>query len=101
MFNNLFFENLVIYEIMWKNIVERGRPQMTIWLMRLACWYLRLQIHTLKLCNTHCSSTATMVERTCLNVTLYVFFLSYIYIYIYIYIYAYYTLTSKRLQNSD
>jgi hypothetical protein len=27
--NNLFFfENLVVYEIMWKN-VERGRPQMT------------------------------------------------------------------------
>jgi hypothetical protein len=23
---------------MWKNIVERGRPQMTIWRMRIACW---------------------------------------------------------------
>jgi len=23
---------------MWKNIVERGRPQMTIWHMRIACW---------------------------------------------------------------
>jgi hypothetical protein len=23
---------------MWKNIVERGRPQMTIWRMRTACW---------------------------------------------------------------
>jgi len=22
---------------MWKNIVERGRPQMTIWRMRIAC----------------------------------------------------------------
>jgi hypothetical protein len=23
---------------MWKNIVQPGRPQMTIWLMRIACW---------------------------------------------------------------
>jgi len=23
---------------MWKNIVERGRPQMTIWHMRIAYW---------------------------------------------------------------
>ena len=33
-----FFENCAIYEIMWKNIVERGRPQMTIWHMCIACW---------------------------------------------------------------
>ena len=30
----------------WKNIVERGRPQMTIWRMRCACW-------TTKATNTH------------------------------------------------
>jgi hypothetical protein len=30
MFNNFFFsENRTVYEIMWKNFVERGRPQMT------------------------------------------------------------------------
>jgi len=23
---------------MWKNIVERGRPQMIIWRIRVACW---------------------------------------------------------------
>ena len=23
---------------MWNNIVEPGRPQMTIWRMRIACW---------------------------------------------------------------
>ena len=23
---------------MWKNIVERGKPQMTMWRMRIACW---------------------------------------------------------------
>ena len=35
-----FFENRAVYERMWKNIVhvERGRPQITIWRMRIACW---------------------------------------------------------------
>ena len=39
-FNKLFFflENRAVYEIMWKNIVERGRSQMTIWRLRIACW---------------------------------------------------------------
>ena len=32
-----FLENLTVYEIMWKDIVEPDRPQMTIWLMRIAC----------------------------------------------------------------
>jgi hypothetical protein len=33
-----FFENRAVYEITWKNMVERGRPQMTILRMRVACW---------------------------------------------------------------
>jgi hypothetical protein len=33
----LFSENRAVYEIMWKNMVERGRPQMTIWRMHIAC----------------------------------------------------------------
>jgi hypothetical protein len=39
-FQNVFSppENRAVYDIMWKNIVERGRPQMTIWRMRTACW---------------------------------------------------------------
>ena len=32
------FENRAVYEKMWKNIVERGRPRMTIWRMRIECW---------------------------------------------------------------
>ena len=32
-----FFENLVFYEIMWKN-VEWVKPQMTIWRKRIAWW---------------------------------------------------------------
>jgi len=31
-------ENRTVYEIMWKNIVQPGRPQMAIWRMRIACW---------------------------------------------------------------
>jgi hypothetical protein len=34
----LFFEIHGIYKVMWKNTVEPGRPQMTIWRMRIACW---------------------------------------------------------------
>jgi len=34
----LFLKKCAIYEIMWKNVVERGRPQMTIWRMHIACW---------------------------------------------------------------
>jgi hypothetical protein len=33
-----FFENRAVYEKKWKNIVERGKPQMTIWRTRIACW---------------------------------------------------------------
>ena len=36
--NNVFFEIRAVYEIMWENIVERGRPQLIIWRMRIACW---------------------------------------------------------------
>ena len=33
----LFFENLAVYDTMWKNIVERGRPQI-IQRMHIECW---------------------------------------------------------------
>jgi len=36
-FGKFFFENLAVYERMWKNIVEPGRPQMAIWRVRIAC----------------------------------------------------------------
>ena len=38
MFNIFSFENHVIYEITWKNIVKPDRPQMTIRRMRIAYW---------------------------------------------------------------
>jgi hypothetical protein len=31
-------ENRAVYEIMWKNIIERGKTQMTIWRMNIAYW---------------------------------------------------------------
>jgi len=38
MFNNIFFENRTVYEIMWKNILEWGRPQMSSRRTRVVCW---------------------------------------------------------------
>jgi len=35
-FNNFFF-NRAVYEMIWKNFVERGRPQ-KIWRMHIAYW---------------------------------------------------------------
>jgi hypothetical protein len=35
-FSNFFSKNRAVYEIIWKSIVDRGRPQMTIWRMRIA-----------------------------------------------------------------
>jgi hypothetical protein len=82
-------ENRAVYEIMWKNVVERVRPQMTIWRMRIACWIP-------KATNTHtgcvilnCFSTATVVVRTRSNVTL-LLYINYLYILLYINIYHIY-----------
>jgi hypothetical protein len=38
MFKTFIFENRALYDIMWKNIVDPGRPHITIWRMRIACW---------------------------------------------------------------
>jgi len=32
------FKNHAFYEIMWKNTVQSGRPQVTIWCTCIACW---------------------------------------------------------------
>jgi hypothetical protein len=72
--NFFFFENRAVYELLWENIVEPGRPQMTIWHVRIACWILRAS-------NTHseyviCFSTATVAARIRFYVTFYVHCLS-------------------------
>ena len=42
-----FFANRVLFEVMWQNIVERGRSQMTVWCTSLLAGYLRLQTYLL------------------------------------------------------
>jgi len=37
--NDFFFEACAVYEIMWQNIVQPGRPQTSIW--HMACWILK------------------------------------------------------------
>jgi len=41
-----------VYEVMWKTTVERGRSQMAIWHMLIACWILNAtNVHTVRLRN--------------------------------------------------
>jgi hypothetical protein len=44
-----FFENRAMYETMWKNMVQTGRPQMTIWRMSIS----------------HCIPKATYTHTEC------------------------------------
>jgi hypothetical protein len=55
---------------MWKNIVERSRPQITIWRMRNACWITRAT--NTHLCYVLLISTVTLITRRHLIVTFYV-----------------------------
>jgi hypothetical protein len=48
---------------MWKIFVEPNRPQMAMWRKRIACWIPKAT-NTLKICNTYCFFTPTMVART-------------------------------------
>ena len=62
-----------------------GRPRMTVWLLRIACRITSYthththttHTHTLRICNTYCFSTTTIVARTHLRVTLHIHCLSY------------------------
>jgi hypothetical protein len=88
-----FSKARAVYEIMSKNVVEQGGPQMTsqygvykfhVGLARLharvqaracTCPHARKRVlaHTHRqICNTYCFSTPTVVPRTQLSVTLYV-----------------------------
>jgi len=57
-----FFENRAVYVIMWKNIVQPDRPQITTWRMRIASWittatyitHTHTHTHTLIIYNTYC-----------------------------------------------
>ena len=58
---------------LWDN---RDRPQMTVWRTHFACWITKVRDTHSRMYNTQCFSTATMVMRTRLIVTLYAYFLS-------------------------
>ena len=63
-FSNFFFhENCAVYEVMWKNMVERGRSRH----VRIACRIAKA--HT-QIMETYGFSIAIMVTRTRLEVTL-------------------------------
>jgi len=51
-------------------MVERGWPQTTTWLIRIACWISKAT-PTLTMYMTYCFSTATNAARTQLNIKLY------------------------------
>jgi len=55
-----FFENPAIFEIMWKNIVQPGRPQMTIWRMHFSCWITKATNTHSAIYNNYFFSSATM-----------------------------------------
>jgi hypothetical protein len=59
-----FFENHAVYEIMWKNIVQRGRPHTTIWRMRIACWIPKATNTQTGCVILTVFSTTTVVART-------------------------------------
>jgi len=73
--NVFLFGNRSVYEVTWKNTVEPDRLQMKIWCMHIACWIPKTT-KTHSECEKHYFSTAKMVTRTSLNVTLYVHCLS-------------------------
>jgi hypothetical protein len=41
MFNNFFLKIRAFCDIMWKNMVEKGRLQTTLWRMRMACLMIK------------------------------------------------------------
>ena len=60
MFNNPPPESRAFCEVMWKNIVELDRRQMTIWRMRIACWIPKAtDTHSEYVMLFHCNSGYT------------------------------------------
>jgi hypothetical protein len=59
-----FTNNRAVYEKMWKNIVERAKPQMAIWRTCIACWIPKAaNTHTFPICNTYSCSTTTRLHK--------------------------------------
>ena len=71
-----FSENRAVYEIMYKNIVKPGRPKMTIWLMRIACWIPKATKTHLEYVTLTVFPQQQRLQEHASTVTLYVHFLS-------------------------
>ena len=56
--NHAFSRKGAIYDVIWKNIVEPIRPQMTLWRMRILCWIP-------KAANTHCRKGQYLLLFNC------------------------------------
>jgi len=73
-------ENRAVYEIMWKKIVARGRAQMAIWRMRIACWMTKAT-HTRARKDTYTHNMQYLLQKflpeRALMLRLYVHCLSY------------------------
>ena len=53
----IYIENRAVYEIMCNNLIERAGHRWQYGARASHAGYLMLQLHTLRLCNTHCFST--------------------------------------------
>jgi hypothetical protein len=76
MFHNFFPENRAVYAILWENMAEPDKPQITIWRMRVACRMTKaINAHS-ELVIRIAFSSPKIVTRTRPYVTLYVYCLS-------------------------
>jgi len=70
-----FLKNHFVYEIMRNGGAGQATDGDIMWRMCCACWITKAT-NKLRICNTYCFSTATMVAGTCHNVILYIHCLS-------------------------
>jgi len=72
-----FFLNHSVNEILWKNIVESGRPNKIIWRMGIS-WWIPKPINTrseyVVLCFSNCNNDYTNAPQGYVTRTLYVWF---------------------------
>ena len=74
----MFFESPAECKIMWNNMEEPSKTQMTIQRLSIVCWIPKATDTRLEYVMRTAFPTATVVTRTRLNVTVYVHCLSYI-----------------------
>ena len=67
LFSKIFSENRAVYKIMWNKVRETGRPQKTIWRIRIAWWITKSKNRHSEFL-THCLSTPKIVAQKRLGV---------------------------------